>query len=242
MKYTRYDLKKKNNNFMFFIIVIVAILILAFVSGTILSNIFIKGDDQAKKSTPKENQGKVVQKKEESPNNKEADQKISDITSFTVIQCGVFTNKDNAEGLKVELSKLGKAFFVEDGNKIKVILGIYSEKEALNVINNLEADGKEYSRKNFKPELKDSCDMQICEMIDANLQIIHKLYDDKVKSVQTKQIKEWAANLKEVDKNSSNYKLLLEIKDNINKLPKEISKSDIEKQNIFIYNVLNQIK
>jgi t-SNARE complex subunit (syntaxin) len=39
MKYTRYDLKKKNNNFMFFIIVIVTILILAFISGTILSNI-----------------------------------------------------------------------------------------------------------------------------------------------------------------------------------------------------------
>lgn len=242
MKYTRYDLKKKNNNFMFFIIVTVAILILAFVSGTILSNIFIKGDNQAKKSTPKENQGKVIEKKEESSNNKETEQKISDITSFSAIQCGAFTNKDNAQGLKMELYKFGKAFFVEDGNKIKVILGIYSEKEALNVIKNLEADGREYSRKNFKPELKDSCDMQICEMIDANLQIIHKLYDDKVKSVQTKQIKEWAANLKEVDKNSSNYKLLLEIKDNINKLPEEISKNDIEKHNIFIYNVLNQIK
>lgn len=242
MKYTRYDLKKKNNNFMFFIIVIVTILILAFVSGTILSNIFIKGDNQAKKNTPNQNNGNTIEKKEGSLNNKETEQKISDITSFSAIQCGVFTNKDNAEVLKMELSKFGKAFLVEDGNRVKVILGIYSEKEALNVIKKLEADGKEYSRKNFKSELKDSCDMQICEMIDANLQIIHKLYDDKVKSVQTKQMKEWAANLKEVDKNSSNYKLLLEIKDNINKLPKEISKNDVEKQNIFIYNVLNQIK
>ncbi len=242
MKYTRYDLKKKNNNFMFFIIVIVTILILAFISGTILSNIFIKGDNQAKKSTSNKNNGNIIEKKEDSLNNKETEQKISDINSFSAIQCGVFTNKDNAEVLKTELSKFGKAFLVEDGNKIKVILGIYSEKEALDVIKRLEADGKEYSRKNFKPELKDSCDVQICEIIDANLQIIHKLYDDKVKSVQTKQIKEWAANLKEVDKNGSNYKLLLEIKDNINKLPKEISKNDIDKQNIFIYNVLNQIK
>ncbi|MCY6354952.1 SPOR domain-containing protein [Clostridium sp. ZS2-4] len=242
MKYTRYDLKKKNNNFMVFIIVIAVILILAFVCGTILSDIFLKRDNKSKKSTQEGNQSKVIDKKEENPNNKESEYTISDITSFSAIQCGVFTNKDNAQGLKVELSEFGKSFFVEDGNKIKVILGIYSEKEALTVIKKLENDGKEYSRKNFKSELKDSCDMQICEMVDANLQIIHKLYDDKVKSVHTKQIKEWAANLKEVDKNSSNYKVLLQIKDNINKLPEEISKNDIEKQNIFIYHVLNQLK
>jgi hypothetical protein len=86
--------------------------------------------------------------------------------------------------------------------RLKLFRNIF-RKRSVRYNKRLEADGKEYSRKNFKPELKDSCDVQICEIIDANLQIIHKLYDDKVKSVQTKQIKEWAANLKEVDKNGS---------------------------------------
>ncbi|MCY6370754.1 SPOR domain-containing protein [Clostridium ganghwense] len=242
MKYTRYDLKKKNNNLILFIIIIIGILILAFVSGTIISDIFIKGagDNKVKKNTQNEVQMKQINEKGDNKNLQQPS--LSDISSFVAIQCGAFSNKDNAQALKIELSKFGKAFSVEEEEKIKVILGIYSEKECSNIINSLKNDKKEYSRVKFELEPKDPCDMQICEMIDANLQIIHKLYDNKVKSVQTKQIKEWVSNLKNVDKNSTNYKLFLSLKDNINKLPEEISKDEIDKQNIFIYNVLKEIK
>nr|WP_307905781.1 hypothetical protein [Clostridium botulinum] len=56
MKYTRYDLKKNNrkNNGLFFIVLICVILILAFLSGTMISNLFIKkpkqNDDIGKKA------------------------------------------------------------------------------------------------------------------------------------------------------------------------------------------------
>ena len=42
MGYTRYDLKKKNKNIFMFIFLTCGILILAFISGSIISNLFIK--------------------------------------------------------------------------------------------------------------------------------------------------------------------------------------------------------
>ncbi|WMJ81033.1 SPOR domain-containing protein [Clostridium sp. MB40-C1] len=242
MKYTRYDMKRKNNNLIFFIVIIAGILIFAFIAGTIISNFFIK--DKNNNSNPTENSPKknaTIIKKEDNKTDKKQE-KVQNITEYSAIQCGVFSNKDNAETLKQELNQFGKSFLVTEGDKVKVIFGIYSQKEEDEVLKLLDSKKKEYSKIKFNIQPKDECDIQICKLIDANLQIIHKLNDSKVKAVHTNQIKEWSSKLEETSKEESNYKALVLLKNNINNLPKEISKEHIEQQNAFLYKVLNEIK
>ncbi|MCY6957787.1 SPOR domain-containing protein [Clostridium brassicae] len=242
MKYTRYDMKRKNNNLVFFIVIIAGILIFAFIAGTIISNFFIKDKNNSIKpseNSPKKNTEII---KKETNKNEKNQENVENITEYSAIQCGVFSNKDNAETLKQELNQFGKTFLVNEGDKVKVIFGIYSQKEEEKVLKLLDSKKKEYSKIKFNIQPKDECDIQICKLIDANLQIIHKLDDSKVKAVHTNQIKEWSSKLEETNKEGENYKALIELKNNINNLPKEMSKEHIEQQNAFLYKVLNGIK
>lgn len=263
MKYTRYDLKKKNNNVIFFVLVIAGILALAVISGTIISNMFIKGgNDQGaknkgndsvqvvKKEQEKSNKDNTENKKEnmQENTNKNVKSKTSDnensadITDYVIIQCGVFSNDENAKKIKEELKGLGNSFLVKEDGKVKVVLGVYSEKDGKKISNILDGKNKEYSQKKFNLKCDNECDVQICKLLDANLQILHKLSDNKVKKVQTKQIKEWLEGLKDVSDNSQNYKVLMELKKNTKSLPAEITRENIDKQYQFLYNVFKNFE
>ncbi|MCY6485069.1 SPOR domain-containing protein [Clostridium aestuarii] len=244
MKYTRYNLKKKKSNGIFFIIIICGILVLALILGTIISNFIIKDINESKSNkNPVENiemnPGDIKNSKE-----KKSGEKIYKNTggSFIAIQCGVFGSKENADILKVELSDLGNPFIIEEEGKNRVILGIYTEKEAEEQIKILKDNGKDYTRIKFVFDTNNLCDAQIYEIINGNLQIINKFSDKKVKAVETKQLKEWISKMKKIDKTSENYNKLQNVKDNSNKLPEKISKEQLSKQNIYIYNILKEMK
>ncbi|AYF53299.1 SPOR domain-containing protein [Clostridium botulinum] len=232
MKYTRYDLKKNNrkNNGIFFIVLICVILILAFLSGTMISNLFIK--------KPKQNDDfgkKAVQNITEKNNNKNKDKSVREINDFIIIQCGVFANAENANILKEKLKSYGNPFIVKENEKNKVILGIYSVVEFQNIEKLLTQDKIELTKVNIKPDLSSKANLQIAQIIDAQLQILHKFSNNKVKSVQTKQVKDWCSNLEQVDKNEKNYDILNKLKDNIKKLPQEITKEKLEEINSYLY-------
>lgn len=251
MKYTRYDLKNKKNNFVFFLSVISIILILALVFGTLISKMFIKDNNNAviKNVTKQNEEKKNVNKKEAKQNTKETKSENcenekyvkGDITNYTIIQCGVFSKKENAEVLKKELAKLGEAFIVNEDNKFKTILGVYNKEETEKIIKILENNKKEYVKINVEITPKDKCDMQICELIDANMQIVHKLSQDDVKGVKTKELKTWAGKLESIDKNSTNYSVLALIKNNIKNFPETLSKESLVKEKSFICNVLKKM-
>lgn len=240
MRYTRYDLKRKKSNSIFFVLLILGILILAFISGSVISNLFIKdigNDSSGKNNTKSNNEIKI------NPNNKREDKKnTKDIKGFVVIQCGVFTSKNNAEVLKNKLTSFGNPFIVEEEGKSKVILGIFSDSDAEQVIKKLEDSKTEFSKWNLSIDYNNLCNAQIAEIVDARLQIIHKLTEEKVKSVQTKQIKEWSTTLKEVDKNSTNYNVFKSLQEDIKKLPEQIAKEGVEENNIYLYKKLSELK
>lgn len=227
MGYTRYDLKKKNKNNFIFVFLICGILVLAFISGSIISKVFIKDINKGDSNTTKVPQ-----------------QIVQPILgkNFIVIQCGVFSSKDNAEKVKASLYSMGSPFIVNEDGKNKVILGIYIESEAENVIKKLKDSGIEFSKVSFKYDLNNPCNLQIGEMIDAQLQITGKLSDSKVKSVQTKQLKEWSDSLNEIDKSEKNYNILKELKEYIKSLPDEVSKDKLEEYNIYLYKKLKELK
>ncbi|KGM93600.1 hypothetical protein ADU90_10165 [Clostridium botulinum] len=233
MKYTRYDLKKNNrkNNGLFFIVLICVILILAFLSGTMISNLFIKkpkqNDDIGKKA--------VQNITEKNNSNKNKDKNVRKIDDFVIIQCGVFANAENANVLKEKLKSYGNPFIVQENQKNKVILGIYSVVEFQNIEKSLKQGKIEFTKVNIKPDLSSKANLQIAQIIDAQLQILHKFSNDKVKSVQTKQLKEWCSKLEQVDKNEKNYDLLNHLKDNMKKLPQEVTKEKLEEINSYSY-------
>ncbi|QGU94906.1 SPOR domain-containing protein [Clostridium bovifaecis] len=227
MGYTRYDLKKKNKSNFIFVFLICGILVLAFISGSIISKLFIKDINKVDSNTTKVPQ-----------------QIVQPILSknFIAIQCGVFSSKDNAEKVKANLYSMGSPFIASEDGKNKVILGIYTESEVEKIIKKLKDNGIEFSKVSFKYDLNSPCDLQIVEIIDAQLQITGKLSDSKVKSVQTKQLKEWSVSLNAIDKNEKNYNILKELKEYIKNLPDEVSKDKLEEYNIHLYKKLKELK
>lgn len=234
MKYTRVDLKRKNSKGNFFILLILGILILAFISGSVISKLIIKNsniDNNAKSVS--EVQGKKLEdsiSKNESSN------------EFIVIQCGVFANKVNAEALRDKLSFVKTPLIIEQENKYRVILGIYMKTETEEIVKKLEENKIEFSKRSIIINDNDLCNTQIKEIVNARLQIINKFSNEKVKSIQTKQIKEWIAGLKDSNEKSSNYEILKKLKEDTNKLPENLLESDMEKQVAFIYKMLIEIK
>jgi len=234
MKYTRVDLKRKNSKGSFFIFLILGILILAFISGSVISKLIIRNnniDNNAKSVS--EVEGKKV---EENINKNE------NSNEFSIIQCGVFTNKVNAETLRNKLSFAKTPFIIEHEDKYRVILGIHTKTEAEEIVKKLEENKLEFSKKIIRINESDLCNAQIGEIVNARLQIINKFSDEKVKSVQTKQIKEWISGLKDSNEKSSNYAVLKELKDDTKKLPDNLVESDLEKQVAFIYKMLVTLK
>lgn len=239
MRYTRYDLKKRKNNNVFFIILVIGILALAFISGSIISNLFIKDIDyKAENTTPS-----TESTEEEVKENKETTKESLKLDhTFVAIQCGVFSNKDNAESVKEKVSSIGTTFILEEDNKNRVIMGIYTEENSELILKKLTDNKIDFSKINLKIDNKDACDTQITEILDAYLQINNKFLDNKVKSVQTKQLKEWVSSLKDVDKASINYIVLKDIKEKTNGLPDQITKVDLEGINLQLFNTIKELK
>lgn len=224
MRYTRYDLKKRKKNNVFFIILIVGILTLAFISGSIISNVFIKSTDY-----------KVE-------NNESIKENLKPQNNYVALQCGVFANKDNAKELKKKLSLIGTTFIVEEDNKSRVIMGIYTEESSELILKKMIENKIEYSKLKLKINNEELCDNQITEILGAYIQINNRFFDDKVKSVQTKQLKSWTSSLKEVEKNSINYEVLQNLKQEIKVLPDQISKENLENINFQLFNKIKEIK
>lgn len=226
MKYTRYDLKKNNkkNNSMFFLVLICIILILAFISGTMISNLFIKKPKHKQSDDPGKKAVQDIGKKN-----------VREIDSFIIVQCGVFSNENNASAVKNKLKSIGDSFIVQDKGKNKVVLGIYSVKEFQGIEKLLKQNNIEFSKTNIEPNLNSKTDLQIAKIVDSELQIIHRFTKGNVKSIHTEKIKEWCSKLESVDSSEKNYTILNEMKNNIKNLPKEITKEKIEEINNYLY-------
>ncbi|NEZ45657.1 SPOR domain-containing protein [Clostridium niameyense] len=228
MRYTRYDFKKKNRfNFVFFLIVLL-ILFLAFILGTILFNFFGSSTKTPIKSSKKQN---AIYNNSKNNNN----------CKFIAIQTGMFKDKNNAEKSINTIKNYGNPFSVADKDKQRVVLGIYTENEANKIIKTLSDSKVENSKITFTLTKKDSCDFEICEIINGYLQILNKLSDKDIKSIKTDNLKKWCNSLKKVDNKSDNIETLNKLKSNINKLPKEITKQEASTNYIFIYNILKNL-
>lgn len=219
MKYTRYDLKAKKNNSITVIIIIVLLFFLAYLIGTIFFDAFIKN----KKDLDKTNVSKAESK-------------------FVFIQCGLYENKDNAVKLCSSLSDYGNSFIVEEENKSRVLLGIYSEKEAKELSDKLLKKGIDNVKITYVIKQNDLCNKEIIEIINADIKVLTKLSEKDVRAIQTAELKKWISNLEDVNNKGKNFKQLEELKKYNNNLPKEIDRSKASEIYIYIYKFLNKLQ
>lgn len=234
MKYTRYDLKKKNDT-KTFAFVIFLILVFAFILGTFISKVLIRNPGSA--GTASNNSKTVVENKSASKDNLLVNNKD---TKFIAIQGGIYRDKNNIAESKSVLAQQGTPFGIVEGDKTRVFLGIYPEEQGEKIIKILTDQKIDNSKMVFNISRNNMCDVEIAEIINANLQILNKLSEKNVKSIQTDELKKWCAALKKVDKDSKNQTILNELKDHVNKLPKEISKDKSEENYIYIFNILKK--
>ncbi|WP_251861808.1 hypothetical protein [Clostridium sp. Marseille-Q2269] len=230
MRYTRYDIKKRNKfNFTFFLI-IALVLALAFILGTVIFNLVSPGNIKTGNLAKKQN-ANIVKSKENKTNN----------STYIAIQKGIYAKKENVSGVLNSLKPYGNVFTVDENGKTRVFLGVYEEDEGIKLMKKLTDNKIDNSKMTFVLNKKDLCDAEISEIITAYIKIVNKLSEKDVKSVKTEEIKKWMSSLEKVDKDSANIKVLNNLKEHINKLPKDLSRDQASKSYIFIYNNLKQL-
>jgi hypothetical protein len=233
MKYTRYDFKKKNDLFPV-AVMLLSVLLGAIILGTGISNLFIKGRG--------DNQGKApIQRPVDNPADPVGVPSRDGNMVFVGIQSGFFSSRENADILKAKLKKVVAPFVIEDGNRYRVMAGIFMEEDAKKYMNILEANGFEKTKKTFIVNKSDLCDEEIVEIISGKLKILTELLGEDVSHCDSESFKAWVNELEKVDLESKNIDVLDRLKTYVNNLPKEINKGNVEESYTFLYNILSEV-
>lgn len=227
MKYAGHGLKKRNGTSNHFEVIVIIILASALIIGTLLSKVINKYMINYFNDAWNATASNSVQP-------------IND-ADYVLLQCGIFSKKENAAELSEKLNKIGRAVEVQDGNRIRVIFGIYNNKDNVKAAIKLLGDNKfEESQIKFNLKISNSCDVQIIDIINADIKVFDKLQDNNVKAIGTKDFKTWVNNLKKSDKNYKNSAVLTEFKEYVNKLPDQVTKDNLSNNSTFLYNEIKK--
>ncbi|WP_300348654.1 SPOR domain-containing protein [Clostridium sp.] len=268
MKYTRIDVKNKkrsggnnnNNDGKNFIFLFVGVVVIALLISTIMSKFIwpegkLTGEKEAisKDVSNGDNKDKESKKSEaEKPKEEEKSTELEkkkpiaptsnkEGQEYVMVQCGFYSNKDNANKIKSELEKDHIAVSLSEGENYRVIVHIGNEEEAKKLVGDLEAKGVSSTKGRFVIPRTDLCSNQIIEMVNGYVNIIDKLKEDSVKGVKTSEFKAWVNKLED-DKDSKNYEVFKELKEGINNIPEEITKENIEESYQIVFNTLNKFR
>lgn len=235
MKYTRYNIKSNKKDKFLFSFIVISILIIAFLIGTIISNVFIKKDGTTLvdlKKVPTAQSGK----------NNNVFVKESTAEKYVLIQFGMFKNKNYADELKTQLASKQNVYYIQDGDKIRVVDGIFTQESGEKIIKELNNKKLQNSKMTLQIEKKDLCNTEIAEMVNAYISILDKLSEKNIKGIQTEQLKKWIKNIKIPNNDSKNYTTFIELKNNINNMPQKLTKSNIQMSYQFLYKILKEVK
>ena len=221
MRYTRYDYKKKKgDNFLFWLIFIIALSIVIGIGGY---NIILNGNLFYNSKEDKA-QGQVTE----------------DYKGFVLLQCGVYNNKDNANTLIKSIPSNYLAYLVEDGGNYKIMIGPYLEEEGQTKSTELQGAGINNFRVKCKIPITDSNTKAEAEIIQGYIKVINKLLEKDVKSINTIEFKEWVSNrVKDINNKDQELQKII---DNVNKMPEEYKKENINDSLSLLYGVLLNYK
>ncbi|MDS0528009.1 hypothetical protein NNC19_20145 [Clostridium sp. SHJSY1] len=220
MRYTRYDYKKKKGENFFGWLLLIIIISLALGMGVYK---LLIGSSQ-------------IGKKENTT--QEVVNSVNEEKAFGIIQCGLFSNKNNAESTLKTIPDGYEKFIVEESGSFKLMAGIYPLTDS-------ESKSQELTKgsiSNFRMACKlDSAENKTeAEIIDAYIKVINKLYEKDVKSIDTKEFKTWVKDV--LSKDTSNNEEIKQLANNVESLPDEYKKENSNESLVFLYNILIKYK
>lgn len=227
MRYTRVDLKNKKNEVFLFIGAIVIIFFLAFFLGTTIFNFFIKDSVSSEKTV---NVDIKASSSDSAVENK-----------FVLLQCGVFSVKDNAVKVYNSLCSLGLPVMVEDSGKFKVFYGIYESDAENKDFQTLKSNNIEVSKISLKVNVNDICDKEVVEICRAAIKVLNKLNEKNVDSVNIAELKAWINNLSLLSEKEKNFNIFQDFKQYIVALPDNLPKEKAAELELKIINVVKSM-
>ncbi|MGL5870169.1 SPOR domain-containing protein [Clostridium chrysemydis] len=244
MRYTRYNYrrnKNRNNNkgsFGFLFLGAICI-ILAVVVGTLLRPLIF--GDAYTNSDKGQNTG-ITENGDKKDDKKDTNGTISDgkdnegnkSKTLYMIQCGLYSKKEGAESVLNKIPDSFNKFITKENDKFRVIAGIYDEKTSKSKCEELK--NKDIENVRIKSEFKESDknEVAIFTIVKGLSDILNKLEEKDVKSINIEEFKKFT---KEIEGENDN-KDILEIKEYINKLPKDLDKKEASKSLDYIYKIL----
>lgn len=230
MRYTRYDYnKKKNNNFfsslVFVVIfgVVIGIGLFKLLNGGVSTLLDWDNNNKSKSDTAEVNSESISQQQN---------------SNYVAIQCGVFNNIDNANVTLASIPSSYDSFIVQDADKYKVIAGIYSDEVANE--KSTELNNSSISNYCIKFALKEDNkqDVVVREIVNGYFEILNKVSDDSVKSINTNEFKAWVSKVAE----NNDDEVVRNIVQKTNELPEEFTKENKRDTLVYLFSVLNDYR
>lgn len=244
MRYTRYNFKKnRNNNLIMFILKLVGTVVGAGVCGIVLAyiafNVLSKNNAIPASTSNKsaiestvDNIANTEQTNTSATNNK---------TIFYSVQCGYFSNQNNASQILNSLSGKYSAFIYEDQGKFRVLSGVYEANEVDNIINELKNNNIECAKITFSFNNEKEDEYQIASICDGYLRLLNTAFSDDVKSVNTEDFKGWTSKLDNISQGEK-VDLLNSLKDHIANVASDITRENVSSEMEYIYTILLNFK
>ena len=228
MKYTRYDYnKKRKSNFGLSLIIVIVLgtLIGAGVfklSGNGMNNLINnnKQVSENKGGDTAETNGEISEK------------------CYVAIQCGVYKNQENANSVIASIPSDFQSFMVEEDGKYRIIAGIFEKSEVETKVNELNTASINNFSIKYNINEKDNNGLIISEIINGYLQIVNKVSESEIQSVNTSEFKEWVRN---ISGNSEN-ETVKEMVNMTNNLPDEYKKENNVEVMKTLYKLLSKYK
>ena len=236
MKYTKYQYKKKNSGIKFLTSLVMTTLA-AVVIGLLAAWVLLKAIPNIDTSR----QTNTIPQVEENNNNSNTAE-VQDIENFVFIQCGYFSNEENAKQVLNTIDSDFNSFIVQDAEgKYRVLAGITKEADSATLMNSLKEKGIDNTKVKLGLNKNDEVENQIIAITEGYLEILNAAGEEEVKEVNTSDFKNWTNELDNITEGNS-IDILSEYKEHINALPETINKSNIVSEEEYIYSILSKIE
>lgn len=236
MKYTKYQYKKKNSGIKFLTSLVMTTLA-AVVIGLLAAWVLLKAIPNIDTSR----QTNTIPQVEENDNNSNTAE-VQDIENFVFIQCGYFSNEENAKQVLNTIDSDFNSFIVQDAEgKYRVLAGITKEADSATLMNSLKEKGIDNTKVKLGLNKNDEVESQIIAITEGYLEILNTAGEEEVKEVNTSDFKNWTNELDNITEGNS-IDILSEYKEHINALPETINKSNIVSEEEYIYSILSKIE
>lgn len=245
MGYTRYNYrprkKPKGNLFIIGIVVVICAIVIGMLMAKYLFKDDIPNGENSGQKTVEEQNNKNGGSSNSGSNIVEDNNNSENEASknFVIIQCGYYGKEENAKKVLQDIPSSFNKLIIKDGDKYRIIAGIYNEESANNMSDELVKKNIDNVKIKCGYETSKDEEAKSYEIINGFMKILNELENEQVKSVNTTEFKKWTKKLgQNSNKENIDNDELKSIKEYIEKLPEELEREGAKKALEFIYGIL----